>query len=383
MVDEKAARPQAESGSTPRDTAGARSGFGTKAFLNGKGSRLESIGVFLPETRVATRSMVTARGDHLGRYVESLTGIRERRVCGDGEDALHLAIMAARDCLDRSKYTAADLGLIVSCSISRAGSPQSFRIEPHMSHLIKSHLEADNAISFDVSNACLGMLSGLAIVASFIQRGIVRCGMVVSGERISGISDSACADIEDRDDLLLPSLTVGDAGSAIILDRSENSEDCIESYQFETAAAFSDLCIAGPRESGAGISMRTHSKELHSAAISRLVPTVQRTIDKAGVQMRDIRWFVPHQTSEWAVRVGTNFVAQAFGIEPPERIAISLDRYGNTASTTHFVALHDLLTDRKLSRGDRVMLIGPASGLGLGVVILNLGDIVERYGRDH
>jgi 3-oxoacyl-[acyl-carrier-protein] synthase III len=358
-------------------------GFGMRGDDHLRGSRLESLGVCLPDDRISTRDLVTQRGDQLGRYLESLTGIRERRVADRTEDALALATAAARECLQRSKHEPSDLGIIVGCAISRPGSPDSYQIEPHVSHAIKKALGADRAFSFDITNACLGMLSGLAIVDNYIRRGIARCGMVVSGESVFGITQSACQDIQDRDEQLLPSLTVGDAGSAVILSRSEHRDDRIESYQFETAAEFSGLCTAGPRAHGLGIEMRTDSKRLNEAAISRLIPAVRRALDKAGVSMDDIRWFIPHQTSEWAVRTGTNLVARALNVEPPERIAISLDRYGNTASTTHFLALHDLLCRREIDPGDRVMLIGPASGLGIGVVVLTLGEIVERYGRNN
>jgi 3-oxoacyl-[acyl-carrier-protein] synthase-3 len=54
---------------------------------------------------------------------------------------------------------------------------------------------------------------------------------------------------------------------------------------------------------------------------------------------------------------------------------------GNTASTTHFVALYEQLQSRKFKPGETIALISVASGLEIGVLVFDVDDIVERYGH--
>lgn len=51
--------------------------------------------------------------------LERLTGTHERRVSAGEEPSLSLAVGAATAALSRSQHTAADLEVIISCSISK------------------------------------------------------------------------------------------------------------------------------------------------------------------------------------------------------------------------------------------------------------------------
>lgn len=63
---------------------------------------------------------------------------------------------------------------------------------------------------------------------------------------------------------------------------------------------------------------------------------------------------------------------------------ITVDRYGNTASTTHTVALIEELEAGRIAAGERIALLALASGLEIGVVLMTLDeDLVSRYGHDH
>ena len=67
-------------------------------------------------------------------------------------------------------------------------------------------------MTFDVSNACAGMLSGVMILNNWIRQGIVERGMVVSGEYISQLGKNAAHHVRSVMSRELASLTLGDAG---------------------------------------------------------------------------------------------------------------------------------------------------------------------------
>jgi 3-oxoacyl-[acyl-carrier-protein] synthase-3 len=77
-------------------------------------------------------------------------------------------------------------------------------------------------------------------------------------------------------------------------------------------------------------------------------------------------------------------MSAVFGDAPRHDAVITVDRYGNTASTTHTVALVEELEAGRIRPGETIALIALASGLEIGVVLLTVDeDLVKRYGHNH
>ena len=87
-----------------------------RAFLHG-------FGMHVPE-RVVTNSEIAARVGRTPEWIESVSGIRERRWAAAETSVADLAIAAAHDCLARVGVAASSLGLIIVASGSaRPGFP--------------------------------------------------------------------------------------------------------------------------------------------------------------------------------------------------------------------------------------------------------------------
>jgi 3-oxoacyl-[acyl-carrier-protein] synthase III len=67
----------------------------------------------------------------------------------------------------------------------------------------------------------------------------------------------------------------------------------------------------------------------------------------------------------------------------PKNIVYNLEEFGNTASTTHFVALHRFLDEGRLEEDDRIMLISFASGIVIGALVFTLGDLGQGNALRH
>lgn len=52
-----------------------------------------------------------------------------------------------------------------------------------MASAVAHAIGADNAMTFDLSNACAGMLSGVTVLNNWIRQGSIRRGLVVSGDQ--------------------------------------------------------------------------------------------------------------------------------------------------------------------------------------------------------
>ena len=272
---------------------------------------------------------------------------------------------AARDALARADCAAEDLDVLIVSSISRYVGGLRLQLEPPVSVLLKEALGARRAMSFDLSNACAGMMTGVFLLNDMIRQGQIERGMVVSGEYISQLGANAARDVRTVMSKQLASLTLGDAGAAAILERAPEGAPGIEVAGFTTLAEYSRLCLAYPAKRARGASMYTDARAIHKVAIEDSLPLLREALDQAGLEFDDIDYLIPHQTSARAIKKGVREYAERLGIAP-KHVVVTVDEFGNTSSTTHFVALWKYLREGRFVKGDRVLTTRTCVGVGGG-----------------
>ena len=347
-------------------------------------ARFASVGRSLPATHLTSSELMASTRHNTRVDLERLTGIHERRVSMGEEDSYTLAVGAAQDCLSRWDGDPADIDLVISCSITKYRDGLSQWLEPPMSVAVALAIGATNATPIDVSNACAGTLTGVFVANNWVRRGAARNVLVVSGEYISQLGRNAAEHMRTIASRELASLTLGDAGGAVLVQRAEHGETGITFAGFTTISEHSRLCLAYPARHDPGYRMYTQSRALQNAAIADVPAVLREVLDSTGLEIEDIDWIIPHQTSAKAIRKGMAAFGEALGGVPREPAVVTVDRYGNTASTTHMVALVEELRAGRPSVGDRVALLALASGIELGVVLFTVDEALAgplRYGR--
>jgi 3-oxoacyl-[acyl-carrier-protein] synthase-3 len=345
-------------------------------------ARIAGVGRALPATHLTTDALMGTTRHRTRIDLERLTGIHERRVSVGDEDSLSLAVAAARDCLSRSGRRAEDVDLVVSCSITKYRDGLVQWLEPTTSLAVARAIGATEATTFDLSNACAGTLTGVLVANNWVRRGAIRRALVVSGEYISQLGNNAARHVRSIMSRELASLTLGDAGGAVLVERAEHGEPGIDVMGFTTVADHSRLCLAYPAHHHPGARMFTKARAIHKVAIADTPALLQEAIDAAGLRIDQIDHVIPHQTSARAIRTGMREVTAALGAAPRNPAVVTVDRYGNTASTTHVVALVEELDAGRLHAGDRVALVALASGLEIGIVLFTVDEGLES-GRAH
>src|SRR5215213_258601 len=140
---------------------------------------IESLGVYLPARAVSTDDILKGCRTPMNIPFERLSGIRTRRVVGEGEYSIDLAKRAIEVCLARSKRGPKDVDLILSCSISRYDRPDfGFSFEPNTAVQLRHHFGFTNALAIDISNACAGLFTGISIVDTLLDLGAIDCALV-------------------------------------------------------------------------------------------------------------------------------------------------------------------------------------------------------------
>lgn len=343
---------------------------------------MESIGAYLPSTVRTTQELLDRLDTPTAPDLAKISGIHRRRVYDASpdnyEDSLTLAERAATTALDRSQYLAADLDVVISCSITRTRDGDRFCLEPAFAHMLRNRLGAHGAIAFDVSNACAGMLTGILVLDRMIRSGRTHRGLVVSGEQITPIAETAVREIADPYDPQFASLTVGDAGAAVILDDQGRDGDRIDYIDLMTCAEFAELCIGMPSDKGPGVALYTDNRAMHNEDRYLLWTTRQRDfLAERGSTFADEHYdfLVHHQFSGPAIELVGKIAEREFDAAMPPALNVLSD-YGNTASTSHVVVLDEYLRRGEIPAGAKVLLVPAASGVVAGYLSVTLGSPV-------
>ena len=122
--------------------------------------------------------------------------------------------------------------------------------------------------------------------------------------------------------------------------------------------------------------MKTQMKKIHEVSINESVVILEDYLKETGLRMSEIDYLIPHQTSKSSIIEGSKRYESILKDKPGE-IVINLKYSGNTASTTHFIAMHKYLMENRFKKGERVMLLSFASGLEIGIVAFKLNLIID------
>ena len=298
------------------------------------------------------------------------------------EFSCDLACRAIEASLRHSRFHAQEIGLVIACNISKYDREGFvFPIEPNTATRLCREMGFSNAIGFDLNNACAGMFTGILVADCFLHQTKIEAALIVSGEFISHIADSAQLEITSLFDPRLACLTVGDSGAAAVLARSRDSAVGFQHIDLLTLGAHSSLCRSAPADvAGKGAVMFTDSAELLRVGSIETARHFVQSIHRCGWNPETVDHVIPHQVSK---AVPDHIVREINSRLNGSRLQRSkvidnLETRGNTATTTHLVALHDHMESERIVSGERVAFSLAASGLTVGTALYVLDDLPSR-----
>ncbi|MDA1163748.1 MAG: beta-ketoacyl-ACP synthase 3 [Planctomycetota bacterium] len=301
-------------------------------------------GAFVPPGIVDNASLVKSRSiDTTPEWIASKTGILERRFAADDVAASDLATEAALRALEAAGLSPDEVDLFIV-----ATSTPDYTM-PSTACLVQRNLGAEGGMAFDVVNACAGFVTALDIAVRCLQTNTETA--VVIGVDIG----SRLVDPHDR----TTSVFFGDGAGAVVLG-SEGAGTVLAS-RVQSRGDNESLNVP------VGGTMTMNGKAVWNFATHVLPDTVRYLCGKAQVPVEDIKLLVPHQANENIIRCG----AAEVGI-PMDRVAVNIERYGNTIAASVPIALDEALRAGRAISGDHVMLVGFGAGLSWGGNLLRL-----------
>src|SRR5688500_18799247 len=144
---------------------------------------IEAMGYVLPPHVVTSRQLGEALPPTLRRlglprgHREKLSGVEERRWWDPGVQPSTVAAMAGEKALENAGLRREQIDCLINTSVCRD------YLEPATASMVagKMHLPR-HAFCFDIANACLGFLNGIATAANMIELGQIKTALVVDGE---------------------------------------------------------------------------------------------------------------------------------------------------------------------------------------------------------
>ncbi|MEO1334684.1 MAG: 3-oxoacyl-ACP synthase III [Myxococcota bacterium] len=338
---------------------------------------IASIGYEVPPlelTSAAIEDALAAVYDRLGLHrgrLELMTGIRSRRYWPGEVLPSTIATAAGRNALTRGGVPIDRIGCLIHASVCR-----DF-LEPATANSVHNALGlAPTATVFDLSNACLGVMNAMIMVANMIELGQIEAGLVVAGENGKPLVDATIERLVDDRTLTrksikgsIASLTIGSGAAAVLL---ASTDLCPKGHRLQTASVraateHNELCRGGDAGAGhvpqdAGVSTGSNL-DMNTDAEALLM---------AGLDLAEANWTNFRRHSEWASpdRVVTHQVGRAHHTALSERLGfdpesafVTFDRLGNMGSVSLPMTLGMAVDEGFVRAGHTVGLLGIGSGL--------------------
>src|SRR4051794_21152126 len=124
--------------------------------------------------QVLSNHDIEKRIDTTDAWIQSRTGIRERRIAGPDETTSSMATIAGRQALREAELSPHEVDLVICATTT----PDY--LLPATACLIQQNLGAARAAAFDINTACTGFIYALAVGSQFIQGGGAKRVLVVA-----------------------------------------------------------------------------------------------------------------------------------------------------------------------------------------------------------
>ncbi|MCE6991841.1 3-oxoacyl-ACP synthase III family protein [Dyadobacter sp. CY323] len=326
-----------------------------------KKASIKYVSAYLPENVVYNQQIedkIRFEGKKIDQgFLEKLFGSRTRRIASDDMQVSDLASQAAQSVINANRDTVIDLLIFAAAS--------SDLIEPATANIIQGKLGLTCPV-MDIKNACNSFVSAIQVSSAFIEAGMYENILVVCGEKLGEVVNYSPQTSEELRKCI-SGYSLGDAGAAMLL--GKNGSEIV--YQkFRSWGEYWQLCTV---EGGGSMAYRDYDKyyfQSDSRGLKKIFEDegpkfVNECLNESGWRRGDIDCVVSHQISSTT----TDQIARYSGI-PASRFVNTFGKYGNTAAATIPLALNEAIEAGKLTKGDKLMLLGLGAGVSLSVQLV-------------
>lgn len=332
---------------------------------------IEAFGYTLPDEIVTSDEIESRlaplyeRLDLPAGRLELMTGIRERRFFPPGTLPGQISVESARKAIQASGIPIESFGALVHGSVCRD------QLEPATAAAVHHGAGLpQNCAALDVSNACLGILNGMLLIANMIELGQIRAGVVVGTETGRGLVEGTIDTLLNSPEITrqdvkreFASLTIGSASAAVVLCDAKLSRtgNRLLGACCRADSSHHELCAGGVEAERFGDDrprMQTDSEALLHAGIGLAAETWTETKRRLGWSNESVGKSFTHQVG----RAHRRLLYEKLGLSEDLDFS-TIDFLGNTGAAALPVTTAIGLEQGHVQPGENVALLGIGSGL--------------------
>ncbi|MFA8433012.1 MAG: 3-oxoacyl-ACP synthase III family protein [Marinifilaceae bacterium] len=302
---------------------------------------------------------------------KDITGIEERTYAADDQLASDLAYLAAKEALESSNIDKESLDYILvahNFGDVKANSTHTLQmpsLAARVKHLLQ--IENPNTVAYDILFGCPGWVQGMIQADSFIRSGDANRVMVIGAETLSRVCDP-----HDRD-----SMIYSDGAGATILEAVESEEPTgilAHKVRTDTLNEAYLLWSGGTHNPGFkndDVFIKMYGHKIYEYVISTVPQLVKESIEKAGLELKDIKKILIHQANE---KMDEAIAKRLFRLyrerEIPEDIMPMIIRDMGNNSVATVPVLYDKiakneLNGHKFNKGDHAVFASVGAGMSI------------------
>jgi len=318
---------------------------------------ITALGGYTPET-ILSNNKLEQMVDTSDEWIQSRTGIKERRILSDSNKATsYLAIRAAQDLISKKDLDPKTIDLVIVATITpdiHVAATAAF---------VSSSIGAINAFAYDLNAACSGFLYGMSTAAAYICSGRYKKILLIGADKMSSI-----VDYTDRTTCII----FGDGGGAVLFEPSFGGSGWEDEYYRSNGTDRMSLRV----KAGGSLFPTTQEtldqgwhniyqdgKTVFKYAISEMSKATEEIMRRNGIDKENLDYFVPHQANKRII----DATIQRLSLRK-EKVLMNIEYYGNTTAATIPLLLNDY--ESKFNKGDKLVFTAFGGGFTWGSAYL-------------
>lgn len=318
-------------------------------------AKITGIASYVPDD-ILDNDMLSKIVDTDDEWITTRVGIKERRVLKKNVGSSYMGIKVVKQLLEETGTNPDDVDLLI-CPTSNPDYrfPSTASIIAHACGLEKK------CYAYDIQAACAGFLVGVYNGSAYIKAGLYKKVIVVTAEKMTSMTN-----YEDRTTCPL----FGDGAGAVMLEPTTEHEGIIDGVFHINGDGLPHL-VYKAGGSACPTSQQTLDAREHflyqegrivfKHAVLDMISASQDVMDRNGITINDIQWFVPHQANLRIIEA----VGKRLGIDP-EKVMVNIQTRGNTSAATIPICINE--NKHLLRKGDKMVLTAFGAGFTWGAL---------------
>ena len=319
-------------------------------------SKIAGIGYNVPKNIVSNFDLEKMM-DTSDEWIQTRTGIQERRWVEDGMANSDLALPACQQAIEMAGIQAKDIDAIIVGTVT---SDYNF---PGMAPIIQQKLGiTSNIRAFDISAACSAFIYLLEIGDQFIQTSKYKNILLVG-------SDVMSCTLDKTPNGRATGVLFGDGAGAVILSPATDDSCILSTHTFADGSGVENLHGKAPGskfypnrinqeiiEEGHHF-ITQNGREVFKNAVTRMPEAIKLAMQENNLDIEDIKLVIAHQANAR--------ILEACAIKmdlPKEKMYMNIHKYGNTTAGTIPIAMCEAIQEKRFQKGDIILLTAFGAG---------------------